>query len=223
MKIKSINKRKSPELTVDIQVGGSHTYQLSNGWVSHNTVSQLVDSSSGIHPRFSPYYIRTIRADKKDPIARMMVDKNFPVEDDVMKPDSGYVFSFPIKSPEGSVFTNDRTAIEQLELWKMYQEEYCEHKPSITVYVDEHEWLEVGAWVYRNFDMISGVSFLPKENSTYQQAPYQECTKEEYEEFISKMPKNIDWTDLAEYEKEDLTETNKEFACTGNKCEWNGN
>jgi len=183
------------------------------------TVSQLVDSASGIHPRYSPYYIRTVRADKKDPIAKMMVDKGFPVEDDIMKSDIGYVFSFPVKSPDDSIFTDDRSAIEQLELWKIYQENYCEHKPSITVYVKEHEWLEVGAWVYKHFDIISGVSFLPKENHTYAQAPYQECTKEEYLKMLDKMPKNIDWTDLAEYEKFDMTEGTKEFACTANACE----
>lgn len=184
------------------------------------TISQLVDSASGIHPRFSQYYIRTIRADKKDPIAKMMVDKGFPVEDDLMKPDFGYIFSFPIKSPKKSIFTGDRTAIEQLELWKIYQEYYCEHKPSITVYVEENEWLEVGAWVYKNFNMISGVSFLPKENHSIPQSPYQECTEEYYNEFVKKMPSDIDWTELASYELEDTTENTKELACTGNKCEF---
>ncbi len=186
------------------------------------TVSQLVDSSSGIHPRFSPYYIRTIRADKKDPVAQLMVDKKFPVEDDMMKPETGYVFSFPIKSPENSIFTDDRTAIEQLELWKIYQEHYCEHKPSITVYVDEHEWLEVGAWVYKNFDMVSGVAFSPKEKHSLPQLPYQECTESEYNDFVEKMPESIDWKELTSYEMVDNTEGTQEFACTGNKCEWNG-
>ncbi len=186
------------------------------------TTSQLCDTSSGMHNRFSQYYIRTIRADKKDPVAQLMVDKNFPVEDDVMKPETGLIFSFPIKSPDGSIFTNDRSAIDQLELWKIYQEYYCEHKPSITVYVDEDEWLDVGAWVYKYFDMISGVSFLPKENHTYQQAPYQECTEEEYNRFVEKMPSNIDWRELSNYEVVDNTEGTHEFACTGNKCEWNG-
>jgi len=184
------------------------------------TVSQLVDSASGIHPRFSQYYIRTVRADKKDPIAQMMVDKGFPVEDDDMKPDTGYVFSFPIKSPETSVFTDDRGAIEQLELWKIYQEQYCEHKPSITVYVKEHEWLTVGAWVYEHFDIISGVSFLPKESNSIPQSPYTECTEEYYNEFVENMPKDIDWTELALYEMTDSSEGTREFACTANACEF---
>lgn len=184
------------------------------------TVSQLVDSASGIHPRFSPFYIRTVRSDKKDPIAKMMVDKGFPVEDDMMKPDTGYVFSFPVKAPESSVFTDDRGAIEQLELWKIYQEEYCEHKPSITVYVKEHEWLAVGAWVYENFDIVSGVSFLPKESHSIPQSPYTECTEDYYNKFVKKMPTDIDWTELALYELEDNSEGTKEFACTANACEY---
>jgi len=186
------------------------------------TVSQLVDSSSGIHPRYSQYYIRTIRADKKDPLAQLMVDKGFPVEDDVMKPDTGYVFSFPIKAPESSVFRNDMNAIQQLELWKIYQEEYCEHKPSITVYVEDHEWMEVGAWVYSHFDILSGVAFLPKESHSIPQSPYQEIDKEKYDMFLSKMPANIDWTELSNYEKVDTTEGMKEYACTGNSCEFVG-
>jgi len=222
MKIKSINKRTTPEITVDIQVGGNHTYQLSNGWVSHNTVSQLVDSSSGIHPRYAPHYIRTIRSDNKDPLAKLMIDKGFPVEDDVMKVGTGLIFSFPVKSPENSVFRDDRTAIEQLELWKIYQEEYCEHKPSITVYVEEEEWMEVGSWVYKNFDILSGVSFLPKENHSYAQAPYQEIDEERYNDMVYNMPVDIDWTELAEYEKVDNTEGMKEYACTGASCEFTG-
>lgn len=186
------------------------------------TVSQLVDSASGIHPRYSKYYIRTVRADKKDPLAIMMQDKGFPVEDDVMKPHTGLVFSFPVESPDSSVFRNDMTALEQLELWKIYQEEYCEHKPSITVYVEEDEWMTVGAWVYKNFDCISGVSFLPKENHSIPQAPYQECDQETYEALLRDMPMDIDWTELAEYEKTDTTEGMKEFACTGTTCEYTG-
>lgn len=183
------------------------------------TVSQLVDSASGIHPRYSPYYIRTVRADKKDPLAQMMVDQGFPVEDDVMKPDTGYVFSFPVKSPEGSIFRDDRSAIEQLELWKTYQLYWCEHKPSITVYVKEDEWMKVGAWVYENFDIMSGVSFLPHSNHTYQQAPYQEIDEETYNEWVEKMPKDTDWSLLAMWEKEDTTTGTKEYACTAGACE----
>ena len=183
------------------------------------TVSQLVDSSSGIHSRYSEYYIRTVRQDKKDPLAALMVQAGFPYEDDVMKPDSTYVFSFPMKAPEGSVMRNDRTAIEQLELWKIYQEAWTEHKPSITVYVKEEEWLEVGAWVCKNFDGISGVSFLPHSEHTYKQAPYQEITEEEYEELVLAMPKDIDFTKLVDFETEDTTTGMKEYACTSGGCD----
>jgi len=183
------------------------------------TVSQLVDSASGIHPRYSDYYIRTVRQDKKDPLAELMVQAGFPCEDDVMKPDSTYVFSFPVKAPKGSVMRNDRSAIEQLELWKIYQESWCEHKPSITVYVKEDEWLKVGAWVNEHFDSISGVSFLPHSNHSYKQAPYQEITEEEYEQLLSEMPVDVDFAKLDEFEKEDTTVGMKEYACTGNTCE----
>jgi ribonucleoside-diphosphate reductase alpha chain len=182
------------------------------------TVSQLVDSASGIHPRYSPYYIRTVRADKKDPLAIMMRDAGVLCEDDVMRPDSTYVFSFPVKAPEGSVMRDDRTALEQLELWKQYQLNYCEHKPSITVYVKEHEWLNVGAWVYDNFDIVSGISFLPHSDHTYRQAPYQECTEDEYNKAVAAMP-NLDWLNLGEYEKDDNTEAMQTLACTSGHCE----
>ena len=183
------------------------------------TVSQLVDAASGIHSRHSPYYIRTIRADKKDPLAQMMKDMGFPVEDDVMKPTSTYVFSFPIKSPEHSVFREDRTAIQQLELWLKYQRYWAEHKPSITVSVKEEEWMEVGAWVYEHFDEMSGVSFLPFSEHTYRQAPYQDCTEEEYNELLENMPKNVDWNKLKDYESTDLTKGAQELACTAGGCE----
>ena len=183
------------------------------------TVSQLTDAASGIHARHSPYYIRTVRADKKDPLAKMMVEMGFPVEDDVMKPDHTYVFSFPIKSPDHAVFRSSMTAIEQLELWLTYQREWCEHKPSITVSVKEHEWPEVGAWVWKYFSEMSGVSFLPFSEHTYQQAPYQDCDRETYEAFLTKMPKNIDWTKLAEYEKQDMTIGSQELACVAGGCE----
>jgi len=183
------------------------------------TVSQLVDSASGIHPRFSPYYIRTVRADKKDPLARLMVDAGFPVEDDVMKPETGYVFSFPMKAPESAIFVEDVNALEQMELWKKYQIHWCEHKPSITVYVQEHEWMSTGAWVYENFDIASGISFLPYSGHTYRQAPYQPISKDEYEEWVTKMPKAVEWSRISEYEKEDMTTASHELACTGNSCE----
>jgi len=183
------------------------------------TVSQLVDSASGIHPRHSQYYIRTVRADKKDPLAQLMVEQGFPVEDDVTKPDHNYVFSFPVKAPEGSVLRNDITAIQHLELWKIYQENWCEHKPSITVYVKENDWLNVGAWVYENFDDVSGVSFLPFDEHSYRQAPYQPITEEEYREALRKMPSEADWSGLSAYEEEDNTTGSQEYACTGGACE----
>ena len=183
------------------------------------TVSQLVDSASGIHARHSPYYIRTVRADKKDPLAVMMKEMGFPVEDDVTKPDHTYVFSFPQKSPEHAVFRKDMSAIEQLELWLTYQRHWCEHKPSITVSVKEEEWMSVGAWVYEHFDEMSGVSFLPFSDHVYKQAPYQDCTMEEYEALAAKMPKIVNWMDLAKYEKQDTTTGTQELACVAGGCE----
>ena len=178
------------------------------------TVSQLVDSASGIHARHSPYYIRTVRADKKDPLAKMMLDAGFPVEDDVMKPEHTYVFSFPMKAPDHAVFRKDMSAIEQLQLWLSYQRHFCEHKPSVTISVKEEEWMDVGAWVYEHFDEMSGVSFLPFSDHVYKQAPYQDCTKEEYEAALAKMPKNVDWSKLQEYEKQDATTGTQELACS---------
>jgi len=183
------------------------------------TVSQLTDSASGIHARHNPYYIRTVRGDKKDPLTRMMVDVGFPVEDDVMNPSHTSVFSFPHKVDDSAVFRTDMTAIEQLELWKTYQECWCEHKPSVTISVKENEWLEVGAWVYENFNYMSGVSFLPFSEHTYKQAPYQDCTKEEYQMLLDKMPKTVEWDKLAEYEQTDMTIGAQELACAAGFCE----
>lgn len=183
------------------------------------TVSQLVDSASGIHTRHSPYYIRTVRADNKDPLTTFMSDAGIPNEPDVTKPETTTVFSFPIKSPEGALTREDLTAIEHLELWKTYQEFWCEHKPSITVSVREKEWPSVGGWVYENFDAISGISFLPYSDHSYRQAPYQECTKEQYEEVFAKMPKDIDWSLLSKYEKEDTTAGSQTMACGPEGCE----
>ena len=183
------------------------------------TVSQLVDSASGIHTRHNDYYLRRVRADSKDPIAQLMEDQGIPCEDDVMKPDSVKVFTFPMKAPKGAVLRNDRSAIQQLELWLMYQRYYCEHKPSVTVSVREHEWMEVGAWVYKHFDEVSGVSFLPHSDHTYQQAPYEDCTKKEYTALVKKMPKSVDWELISEYELTDTTTSTKQLACTGNVCE----
>ena len=183
------------------------------------TVSQLVDSASGIHARHSPYYIRTVRGDNKDPLTQFMKDQGIPSEPDVFKPDQTTVFSFPMKAPRGAVCTADMTAIEQLEMWLMYQRNWCEHKPSVTINVKSEEWLEVGAFVYKHFDEMSGVSFLPFNEHTYQQAPYQDCGKSDYDMLKSVMPKRIDWSKLSEYESEDNTSGSQTLACSGDSCE----
>ena len=183
------------------------------------TVSQLTDAASGIHARHSDYYIRTVRADNKDPLCTFMKEAGFPHEACVMKPEHVTVFSFPIKSPDACVTRNDMTAIEQLELWLQYQKHWCEHKPSVTITVKEHEWPIVGGWVYENFDEVSGISFLPHSDHSYRQAPYQDCTKEEYEELLAQLPTDIDWSRLGEYEKEDNTSGTQTFACSGDSCE----
>jgi ribonucleoside-diphosphate reductase alpha chain len=183
------------------------------------TVSQLVDSASGIHARHSPYYIRRVRGDKKDPITTFMSLANIPVEDDVMKPEATAVFSFPIKAPEGSITRNDLSAIEQLELWLKIQRHWCEHKPSITVTVKEHEWVEVGAWVWKHFDEVSGISFLPHSDHSYRQAPYEECDKETYEKLLSSMPTAIDWRELGKFEQGDRTTGSQDLACSAGVCE----
>jgi len=183
------------------------------------TVSQLVDSASGIHARHSPYYIRTVRGDNKDPLTQFMMDNGVPNEPCVFKGDTTTVFSFPVKAPEQAITRNDMTAIEQLETWLTYQRHWCEHKPSVTISVRDDEWLEVGAFVYKHFDEMSGVSFLPHSDHTYQQAPYQDCSKEEYKELLKTMPKKIDWTKLSEYEQEDNTKSSQTFACSGDVCE----
>jgi len=183
------------------------------------TVSQLVDSASGIHARHSAYYIRTVRGDNKDPLTQFMKDQGIPSEPDVMKPTQTTVFSFPMKAPEGAVVTADLSAIDQLEMWLAYQRSWCEHKPSVTINVRGHEWVEVGAFVYKHFDEMSGVSFLPYNEHTYQQAPYQEVGKSEYDNLLSMMPKTIDWAKLADYEKEDNTSGSQTLACSGDSCE----
>jgi len=183
------------------------------------TVSQLVDAASGIHARHNPFYIRTVRGDKKDPLTKMMTDVGFPVEDDVMNPTNTAVFSFPMKVGSSAVFRTDMTAIEQLELWLTYQKHWCEHKPSVTISVKEEEWMEVGAWVYKHFDFMSGVSFLPFSEHTYQQAPYQDTDKEGYEFLLKQMPKKVDWSKLSEYEMSDMTVGSQELACVAGACE----
>lgn len=183
------------------------------------TVSQLVDSASGIHARHSAYYIRTVRGDNKDPLTQFMKDQGIPNEPCVMKPETTTVFSFPQKSPQGAITRNDMTAIEQLSLWLTYQRNWCEHKPSVTITVRDHEWMEVGAWVYKHFDEVSGVSFLPHSDHTYQQAPYQDCSEREYLDALALMPEQIDWTKLSDYEKEDMTKSSQTFACSSGVCE----
>ena len=182
------------------------------------TVSQLVDCASGIHARHSQHYLRSVRNDIKDPLSQAMVAMGFPHEVDVTNPNN-YVFYFPIKAPESSVFRNDMSAIEQLELWKIYQLHWCEHKPSVTISVGDDEWMEVGAWVYKNWDYISGVSFLPRFDHVYKQAPYQDLTETEYHKWIAKMPTHVDWSILSEFEKSDRTIGSQELACTGGSCE----
>ena len=184
------------------------------------TVSQLTDTASGIHARHNDYYIRTVRGDNKDPLTQFMIESGVPNERDVMKPDSTTVFSFAMKSPEGAVTRTQMTAIEQLELWKTYALHWCEHKPSVTISVKEEEWMEVGAWVYENFDVASGVSFLPHSDHTYQQAPYQDIDVDEYNDWQQSYSYvELNWNKLAEFEKEDNTTGSRELACTAGVCE----
>lgn len=181
------------------------------------TVSQLVDSASGIHTRHNDYYYRRIRMDKKDPIYQFLKDKGVEVEDEAYRPDSTAVFTFPMKAPKGAILRDGLTALEQLENWIIYQRHWCEHKPSVTISVKDDEWVEVGAWVWKHFDEISGVSFLPHSDHTYQQAPYEDCTKEQYEELLKRTPKTIDWSEFVE--EKDNTEGAQTLACTGGSCE----
>lgn len=215
-KLRAAAREKNQELAAAIGINPSAaiTTQKPSG-----TVSQLVDSASGGHGRHSPYYVRNVRQDKKDPIGIFMKQMGFPCEDDVMKPDHTWVFSFPIKSPDASVFRDDLSAIEQLEIWKTYRNHWTDHNPSITVSVREGEWLEVGAWVYRNWNDACGISFLPHSDHIYRQAPYQECSKEEYERLLAKMPTDVDWRALADFEKEDNTEGAATLACVSGTCE----
>ena len=183
------------------------------------TVSQLVDSASGIHARHNPYYIRTVRGDNKDPLTEFLINSGIPSEPDVMKPEHTTVFSFPMKAPIGSVCRNDMSAIEQLELWKIYAKHWCEHKPSVTISVKENEWVPVGAWCWENFEYLSGVSFLPFSDHTYIQAPYQDIDEKKYKKLVKKMPTTLDWHKLQDFEKEDNTKGSQELACTAGVCE----
>ena len=183
------------------------------------TVSQLTDAASGIHARHNPYYIRTVRGDNKDPLTQFLISQGIPAEPDVTKPESTTVFSFPMKAPTGAITRTQMNAIEQLELWLTYQRYWCEHKPSVSITVKEHEWMEVGSWVYKYFDEVSGVSFFPHSDHTYAQPVYQDIDKDEYKKFLTKMPKNVDWSLLQEFEKEDTTTGGRELACTAGVCE----
>lgn len=184
------------------------------------TVSQLVDSASGLHTRHSAYYLRTIRADAKDPLTDFLKDAGVYWEPDVMAPESTAVFYFAIKAPEGAVTRGSQTAIQALELWQRLQDNWCEHKPSATINVRDDEWMDVGAWVFKNFDTLSGVSFLPHDGGTYRQAPYQELTEEEYNNWANEHPQpHFDWEKLADFEHEDHTTASQELACTGGVCE----
>jgi ribonucleoside-triphosphate reductase (thioredoxin) len=183
------------------------------------TVSQLTNCASGIHSRFSKIFIRRVRCDKKDPLAKVMIECGFPYENDYYKPEHQYVFSFPIKVPDNAVTADEVKALDQLELWMIYQNYYCEHKPSMTVYVQEHEWMEVGAWVYKHFDAVSGIAFLPYSEHGYKQAPYEAISQEQYDALVAKMPKDVDWQKLGTYESDDSSVNHRELACSGDKCE----
>ena len=214
LKETSINTNKELAVELGINQSAAITCVKPSG-----TVSQLTGVSSGMHPWHNEYYIRTVRGDKKDPLTKFLIDSGVPAEDDVMKPNDTTVFSFPIKAPSNAITRKDLTAIEHLETWLVYQRAWCEHKPSITVSVKEDEWMEVGAWVYKHFDELSGISFLPYSEHTYQQAPYQDCTKEEYDEMVAIMPSEIRWSDIAFYETEDGTTGSQELACVAGYCE----
>lgn len=212
LRVRAVEANQYMAAKLDIEPSAAITCVKPSG-----TVSQLVNSASGIHARHSKYYIRTVRGDNKDPLTQFLIDKGVPNEPCVMKGDTTTVFSFPVKSPDNCVTRDDMTAIDHLKLWQIYQEHWCEHKPSITVSVKETEWPEVGAYVWNNFDDISGISFLPYDGGSYRQAPYNECSKEEYEEFLTKMPTEIDWDQMIE--EDDETTASQELSCSAGACE----
>jgi ribonucleoside-triphosphate reductase len=181
------------------------------------TVSQLTGTASGIHPQHSAYFIRRVRSDAKDPLTSFLKESGFPWEPCVMKPESTVIFSFPMKTPEGARLREDLSAIEHLDLWLTFQRHWCEHKPSVTISVNENEWPKVGAWTWENFDEITGVSYLPMDGGTYRQAPYSSCTKEEYEEALAVMPTTIDWEAMTE--NTDNVEGAQMLSCTAGNCE----
>lgn len=183
------------------------------------TVSQLVKSSSGMHPWHSEYYIRTVRNSNNDPLTQFLKDSGIPNEPCVMRPGDTTVFSYPTKAPEGAIVQENLSALEHLEIWRVYRNHWTEHNPSVTVSVGEDEWIEVAAWVYKNWEDVAGISFLPRTDHVYKQAPYQAVSKEEYEELLSKMPKTIHWSLLSHYEVEDNTEGSQTLACSAGACE----
>ena len=183
------------------------------------TVSQLTDSASGIHARHAPYYVRTVRGDVKDSLTQFLMNQNIPNEPDFNSPSNTVVFSFPFKSPDAAICRTDIKALEQLHTWKRFSDHWCEHKPSVTVSVKEHEWIEVGNWCYKNFDSLSGISFLPFSDHSYRQAPYQDSTKKDYNKLCAAMPKSINWKEFDNYEKEDNTKASQELACSAGVCE----
>ena len=184
------------------------------------TVSQLVNSSSGIHTRFSRWLVRAVREDRKSPVSAFLKSMGVPNEPEAMKPHDVDVFYFPLESPEASICRNDLNAIQQLELYRTYKTHWTEHNPSCTIYIREHEWTDVLAWVYKHFDLIGGVSFLPHSDHIYRQAPYAEITEKEYLSLVEKMP-TIDWANLSDFEKEDYTTATRELACSAGVCELN--
>lgn len=214
LKQRAITTNKKHATTLGIVQSAAVTCVKPSG-----TVSALVDSASGIHPRHAHYYIRTVRGDRKDPLTQMLIDAGLPWEPEINHPDSVAVFSFPMKSPEHAVTRTQITALDHLALWNDYQTYYCEHKPSVTINVKEHEWLAVGDWVYQNYEALSGVSFLPFNDHVYQQAPFQDCTPEEYEALLVKMPSTIDWDALQKYEVIDTTVASQQLACVSGVCE----
>jgi ribonucleoside-triphosphate reductase len=214
LKAKAIEVNKAWAHKLDINESVAITCVKPSG-----TVSQLVECASGIHPRHSAFYVRTIRMDKKDPLAKLMIDVGFPHEDDIMATDSTWVFSFPQKSPENAVTRNEISAIDHMELWQTYHNYYCEHKPSVTISVPEDGWLEVGNWVYQHYEEISGISFLPAMAHVYRQAPYQECDEATYVSLLAKLPSSVDWLRLKEYESTDMTAGAQELACAAGFCE----
>lgn len=223
------------QLTITLNAMRDHARRINEQWAKglgikpsaaitcvkpSGTVSQLCNTASGIHARHNRNYIRTVRVDKKDPLYQFMKDKGFVTEDDVMRPDSTAVVSFAMSAPDGAVTRDQVTALQALELWLLYQREWCEHKPSVTVTVRDEEWMAVGAWVYEHFDEVSGISFLPHTDHTYQQAPYQDMTSEEFALWQKEHPvPDVDWRELAEYEKTDNTVAMQTLACTSGACE----